>query len=73
VILQLRSTYYICSQKVARRALSQYDEDIESMNGRDSHTKRKQKIKIFTRLCNLSPEGARVDDQDGHSFGTLFL
>jgi hypothetical protein len=52
---------------------SQYDEDIESMNGREAHAKRKRKIKIVTRFCNLPPEGARVDDQDGRSFGMLFL
>jgi hypothetical protein len=52
---------------------SQYDENIESMNGRETHVKRKQKIKIFTRFCNLPPEGARVDEQDGRSFGMFFL
>jgi hypothetical protein len=52
---------------------SQYDEDIKPMNGIEAHTKKKWKIKIFTRFCNLPPERARVDDQDGRYFGTLFL
>jgi hypothetical protein len=43
------------------------------MNVREAHAERKQKIKIVTRFCNIPPEGARVDDQDGRSFGTLFL
>jgi hypothetical protein len=38
----------------------QCDEDIESMNGRETHAKRKRKIKIFTRFCNLPPEGAEL-------------
>jgi hypothetical protein len=64
VLKRLREGYY---------PNSRHDEDIESVNGRETHTKRKRKIKIFTRFYNLPPEEARVDDQDGRSFGMLFL
>jgi hypothetical protein len=49
----------------------QYDEDIESiMTG---HREKEMEDEDLHRFTNLLPAGARVDDQGGHSFGTLFL
>jgi hypothetical protein len=75
MILQLKSEDYMRFQEFTRDALSYllYDEDIESMNERRMPRRGNERLRSTPDFGNIPLKGARVDDQDGRSFGTLLL